>query len=104
MGVLDPGQAAAGKNSDACSANGWWAEASAKTSGAGKAIRRTAEVVDQRVIPVFHEFAEHPDPRAAQIDAVIEALRNSCRRVGMIIVTTAIEMDAARHRNRIPVV
>src|SRR5258708_33797967 len=103
MGVLDTGQRAAGKKSDACSANGWWAEASAKASGAGKAIRRTAEVVDQRVVPVFQEFADHPDTRAAQIDAVIEALRNGCRRVGMIVVTTAIEMEAASNRNAIPI-
>src|SRR5260370_32564777 len=95
MGVLDPGQGAAGKKSDRHAAN---------RGGAGKAVRRTAEVVDQRVIPVAPEFSQDADARAAQIDPVVEPLRHGRGSVGMIVVTTAIEMDAASNRNAILIV
>jgi hypothetical protein len=74
------------------------------TRSAGKPVRRTAEVVDKGVIPVAHEFADHPDTSATNVDAVIETLRNGCSRVGVIVVTATVEVHPAGNRNAILII
>ena len=95
IGVLDARQGATRKESDGGAAD---------AGGAGKSVRSAAEVVDQSVIPVAHEFADHADARAADVDPVIEALRNGRRGVGVIVVTAAVEMHAAGDGNAILIV
>jgi hypothetical protein len=72
--------------------------------GRNPTARSAAEVVDQRVIPIAEELAENADTRAANIDPVIEALRNGCRAIGMIIITADVEMHAAGDRNAILII
>ena len=84
IGVLDAGHRSAREKSDRRAAG---ARCCAGASGAGKAVRRAAEIVDQRVIPVAEEFSDHADARAAEVFAVVEFLRIGRRRIGMVVVT-----------------
>src|SRR5258705_9922338 len=95
VGVLDAGQAAAWKEPDGRAAG---------AGGAGKAVRRTGEVVDQGVIPVVHEFSDHADARATDVDPVIETLRGSRSGIGAGIVNASIEVHAADNRYAILIV
>src|SRR5262249_33465384 len=104
IGVLDARNSAARQESDACSAGGWWAKAAAEASGAREAVRGAAEVVYQCIVPVVREFSEHADPRAAGVHAIVETLRNSCRRVGSIVVPAHIEMQPAGEGNAVAIV
>jgi hypothetical protein len=54
---------------------------------------RSAEISE---IPVSKELAQDPDACAAQIGAIVEPLRHGRSRVGSIVVTANIEMDAVR--------
>ena len=87
ISVFDSGGAAARKRSRRC---------------ATEAVGRAAEFVNQRVIPIAHESAEHPDARAPYVHAGIQMLRRRSGRVakggdgvGGVPVTAVIEMHAA---------
>src|ERR1700722_6187045 len=95
VGVLDPGQAAAWKEPDGRAAG---------AGGAGKAVRRPAEIVDESIIPVTQEFADHADPRATRVEAVIQILWRGRRGIGPVIVAADIEMQPAGDRNAILIV
>src|SRR5258706_2298830 len=95
IGVSDSGQGAAGKDSDADTAN---------AGGTGETMGRAGEVVYERVVPIPEKFANDPDSRAAGIEAVIESLRNGHRAIRAIVVTTCIEVQSAGDRNAILIV
>ncbi len=92
IGGFNAGQRSARKKSDGRAAG---------AGGAAEAVRRTAEIVDQRVVPIAQEFAGHADTRAAGVDSIIEALGNRRSGVRTIVVSAGIQMHAARNRNAV---
>ena len=77
---------------------------------AGKAVRGTAHVVDERVNPIRLEGADDADAGAARVDAAVEVLRYRPinRRivhiepgVRTVIIAADIEMEAAGKCNAV---
>jgi hypothetical protein len=81
---------------------------------AGKAVRGTAHVVDERVNPISLEGADDTEAGAARIDAAVEVLGHRIERGGLgkevvpdvraVVVPADIDMEAAGQRNAIQIV